>query len=146
VLQRMTDALRHRGPDADGLWQSTDGQVNLGHRRLSIIDLSPTGAQPMATPDGRLVFIFNGEIYNFPELRAELEAAGQRFRGTSDTEVLLQAIEKWGVKATLPRLNGMFAFALWDERSASSRSPATGLVRNRSTMRGIMVCCSLARN
>lgn len=116
VLQRMTDALRHRGPDADGLWQSADGQVNLGHRRLSIIDLSPTGAQPMVSPDRRYVLIFNGEIYNFPELRRELEAAGQRFRGTSDTEVLLHGIERWGMKATLPRLNGMFAFALWDEQ------------------------------
>jgi asparagine synthase (glutamine-hydrolysing) len=116
LLQRMTDAIRHRGPDADGLWQSADGLVNLGHRRLSIIDLSPTGAQPMASVDGRFVLIFNGEIYNFLELRAELEAAGCRFRGTSDTEVLLQGIEQWGMKATLPRLNGMFAFALWDER------------------------------
>ena len=114
VLQHMTDAIRHRGPDADGLWQSADGRVNLGHRRLSILDLSPTGAQPMASPDGRYVLIFNGEIYNFSELRAELEAAGQRFRGTSDTEVLLNGIQQWGVKAILPRLNGMFAFALWD--------------------------------
>lgn len=116
VLQRMTDAVRHRGPDADGLWQSADGMVNLGHRRLSIIDLSPTGAQPMVSADGRFVLIFNGEIYNFPDLRAELEAAGRHFRGTSDTEVLLQGIEQWGVNATLPRLNGMFAFALWDGR------------------------------
>jgi asparagine synthase (glutamine-hydrolysing) len=114
VLQRMTDAIRHRGPDADGLWQSADGMVNLGHRRLSIIDLSPTGAQPMLSSDERFVLIFNGEIYNFPELRTELEAAGQHFRGTSDTEVLLQGIVHWGVKAMLPRLNGMFAFALWD--------------------------------
>lgn len=114
ILQGMTDAIRHRGPDADGLWQSEDGRVNLGHRRLSILDLSPTGAQPMATPDGRQVLIFNGEIYNFPELRTELESAGQRFRGTSDTEVLLHALVRWGVKETLLRLNGMFAFALWD--------------------------------
>lgn len=116
VLQRMTDALRHRGPDADGLWQSADGRVNLGHRRLSIIDLSETGSQPMVSPDGRLVLVYNGEIYNFPELRAELERAGETFRGTSDTEVLLHAIERWGVKPTLRRLNGMFAFALWDNR------------------------------
>lgn len=116
ILQRMTDAIRHRGPDAEGLWQSPDGVANLGHRRLSIIDLSPSGAQPMLTASGRFVLIFNGEIYNFPELRAELEKAGQAFRGTSDTEVLLAAIERWGVTATLPRLNGMFAFALWDVR------------------------------
>ena len=116
VLQRMTDAIRHRGPDADGLWQSADGQVNLGHRRLSIIDLSATGAQPMATADGRFTLVFNGEIYNFPELRAQLEALGHRFRGTSDTEVLLLGIQEWGARAMLPRLNGMFAFAIWDER------------------------------
>jgi len=114
VLQQMTDAIRHRGPDAEGLWQSAEGTVNLGHRRLSIIDLSPTGAQPMLSSDGRFVLIFNGEIYNFPELRAELEATGCCFRGTSDTEVLLQGIAQWGVKSMLPRLNGMFAFALWD--------------------------------
>lgn len=114
VLQRMTDSIRHRGPDADGLWQSDDGQVNLGHRRLSILDLSTAGAQPMVSQDGRLILIFNGEIYNFAELRAELEAVGKRFRGTSDTEVLLEAIAARGVKAVLPRLNGMFAFALWD--------------------------------
>lgn len=117
VLQAMTDAIRHRGPDADGLWQSQDGRANLGHRRLSILDLSPTGAQPMISPDGRYVLIFNGEIYNFPELRVELVSAGQQFQGTSDTEVLLQALAKWGTKETLPRLNGMFAFALWDGQS-----------------------------
>lgn len=116
VLQRMTGAIRHRGPDADGLWQSADGMVNFGHRRLSIIDLSPTGAQPMATADGRSTLIFNGEIYNFLELRAQLEALGHRFRGSSDTEVLLLGIQEWGVRAMLPRLNGMFAFAVWDER------------------------------
>jgi asparagine synthase (glutamine-hydrolysing) len=116
VLQRMTDAIRHRGPDADGLWQSADGLVNLGHRRLSIIDLSAAGAQPMATADGRFTLIFNGEIYNFRELRAQLEALGLRFRGTSDTEVLLHGIREWGARAMLPRLNGMFAFAVWDER------------------------------
>jgi asparagine synthase (glutamine-hydrolysing) len=116
VLQRMTDAIRHRGPDTDGLWQSADGQVNLGHRRLSIIDLSDAGAQPMATADGRFTLVFNGEIYNFPELRAQLEALGCRFRGSSDTEVLLLGIQEWGARAMLPRLNGMFAFAVWDER------------------------------
>jgi asparagine synthase (glutamine-hydrolysing) len=117
VLQGMTDAIRHRGPDADGFWQNPDGRVNFGHRRLSILDLSPTGEQPMVSPDGQQVLIFNGEIYNFPELRTELERAGQQFQGTSDTEVLLHALSCWGAKETLPRLNGMFAFALWDERS-----------------------------
>ncbi len=115
TLDRMTTAIGHRGPDAQGLWHSADGCCHLGHRRLSIIDLSPTGAQPMQTPSGRFVIVFNGEIYNYLELRQELEGKGQTFRGTSDTEVLLAAIEHWGVEATLPRLNGMFAFALWDE-------------------------------
>lgn len=114
TLERMTDVLAHRGPDADGLWQSVDGHVNLGHRRLSIIDLSSTGAQPMTLADGRYTIVYNGEIYNYQELRATLQAAGDSFRGTSDTEVLLAAFARWGVAATLPKLNGMFALALWD--------------------------------
>ena len=109
----MTDAVAHRGPDADGYW--IEGGAGLGHRRLSIIDLSPTGAQPMHSPDGRFVISYNGEIYNFRELRTELEAQGYRFKSRSDTEVLLQAIVAWGMDA-LGRLNGMFAFALWDRR------------------------------
>jgi asparagine synthase (glutamine-hydrolysing) len=116
VLQNMTDMLAHRGPDADGIYQSPDGVVNLGHRRLAIIDLSSAGAQPMHTPDGRYSLCYNGEIYNFAELRQTLTAAGERFRGTSDTEVLLVALARWGMATTLPKLNGMFALALWDER------------------------------
>lgn len=114
ALKKMTDSLAHRGPDADGTFQSSQGHANLGHRRLSIIDLTPTGAQPMATCDGRFTISYNGEIYNFRELRAELEAAGRTFSGTSDTGVLLGAIAEWGVEAALRKLNGMFAFALWD--------------------------------
>lgn len=116
LLQGMTDRLSHRGPDAAACWQSVDGVVNLGHRRLSIIDLTPTGAQPMASADGRYVVSYNGEIYNFNALREELLVAGAVFRGNSDTEVLVEAIARWGLDATLPRLNGMFAFALWDGR------------------------------
>lgn len=116
LLQAMTERLAHRGPNASGYWQSADGTVNLGHRRLSIIDLTPTGAQPMTSADGRYVLTYNGEIYNFNDLRTELLAMGVAFRGTSDTEVLVEAIARWGLDATLPRLNGMFAFALWDER------------------------------
>ena len=116
VLQRMTRALAHRGPDSEGYWQSSDGRVNLGHRRLAIIDLTPSGHQPMLTRDGGAVLSFNGEIYNFPELRSELTKQGISFRGSSDTEVLLEALIHWGVEPTLKRLNGMFAFAFWDQR------------------------------
>jgi asparagine synthase (glutamine-hydrolysing) len=115
LLEQMTDSLRHRGPDARGTWQSQDGHVNLGHRRLSILDLTPTGAQPMASQDGRYIVTFNGEIYNFREIRTELEKMGRRFVGASDTEVLLMAVVEWGIEAALRLFNGMFAFALWDK-------------------------------
>lgn len=113
VLKRMTDAIAHRGPDGEGHY-AKDG-VGLGHRRLAIIDLSDAARQPMANPDGRYVISYNGEIYNFRELRAELEALGHSFRSRSDTEVLLVAWAHWGPKA-LERLNGMFAFGIWDSR------------------------------
>jgi asparagine synthase (glutamine-hydrolysing) len=115
-LLRMTSALKHRGPNAEGNWQSADGRVNFGHRRLSIIDLSASGSQPMTTPDGRFTLSYNGEIYNYQALRTELVALGYRFNGSSDTEVLLYALERWGVERALARLNGMFAFSLWDAR------------------------------
>jgi asparagine synthase (glutamine-hydrolysing) len=113
---RMTAALRHRGPDAEGFWFDYEHGLALGHRRLSILDLSEAGHQPMVSADGRYVIAFNGEIYNFSQLRRELEAASSApaWRGHSDTEVLLAAIAAWGVEATLRRLIGMFAFALWD--------------------------------
>ncbi|MEO7999716.1 MAG: asparagine synthase (glutamine-hydrolyzing), partial [Gemmatimonadaceae bacterium] len=114
ALERMTDALAHRGPDADGHWHDTDRGIALGHRRLSIVDLSPTGAQPMRSRSGRFTTVFNGEIYNFRRLRDELLAKGAQFRGTSDTEVMLAGFELWGISATLPRLAGMFAIAVWD--------------------------------
>ncbi|MET8981874.1 asparagine synthase (glutamine-hydrolyzing) [Streptomyces sp. NPDC004539] len=112
VTDRLTGTLAHRGPDGSGRY--SHGDVELGHRRLSIIDLSETGAQPMAS-DG-LVLTYNGELYNAPELRTELAAAGVRFRGTSDTEVLLEAWRRWGTDC-LPRLRGMFAFGIFDERT-----------------------------
>ena len=116
VLSAMSGALRHRGPDAAGGWLDPDAGIALGHRRLSIIDLSENGAQPMVSHSGRLVISFNGEIYNFRELRRDLEAqvSGCGWRGHSDTEVLIEAIDHWGLAETLPRLNGMFAFAVWD--------------------------------
>jgi len=113
VVALMRDTLRHRGPDDEGLWRATDGSVVLGHRRLSIIDLSPGGHQPMADASGDYQLVFNGEIYNFQELRDELCRAGHRFRSSSDTEVLLEAYRAWGTTC-LERFNGMFAFALYD--------------------------------
>ena len=110
----MASTLSHRGPDDAGAWGSDDGTVGLAHRRLSIIDLSPLGHNPMSGDDGRLWITFNGEIYNFRELRQELEAAGYRFRSHTDTEVLLAAYSRWGLEC-VDRLVGMFAFAIWDE-------------------------------
>jgi asparagine synthase (glutamine-hydrolysing) len=112
-LEAMRDRLRHRGPDDAGAWWSPDRRVGLGHRRLAVIDLSPTGHQPMGDGTGRLWVTFNGELYNYRLLRDELEARGHSFRTTSDTEVLLEAYRAWGMQC-LPRLNGMFAFALYD--------------------------------
>lgn len=109
----MASTLSHRGPDDAGAWESADGRVGLAHRRLSIIDLSPLGHNPMSGEDGRLWITFNGEIYNFLELRRELEASGYRFRSHTDTEVILGAYARWGTDC-VDRLVGMFAFAIWD--------------------------------
>src|SRR5690349_17150365 len=101
VLRRMRDRIAHRGPDDAGEWVDEGRGIALGHRRLSIVDLSPTGHQPMVSQDGRWVIAFNGEIYNHRALRTGLESAGVRFRGTSDTEVLLEAVARHGFVATL---------------------------------------------
>lgn len=111
-VKRMTDALEHRGPDEEGIY--VDGIVGLGHRRLSIIDLSKAGVQPMQTKDGRYVISYNGEAYNFNELRAELQALGYHFHSRTDTEVILHGFAEWGEKV-VERLNGMFAFAILDK-------------------------------
>ena len=113
VLRRMTDAIKHRGPDGEGHY--VDGPVGLGHRRLSIIDLSPAGHQPMMTRDGRYVISYNGEVYNYRELRIELEALGWQFHSTTDSEVVLYALAQWGESALL-RFNGMFGLAFWDKQ------------------------------
>ncbi len=114
IATRMADRLEHRGPDDRGVWVDAASGVALGHTRLAIIDLSPAGAQPMVSACGRFVLSYNGEVFNAPELRAELEAEGRVFRGHSDTEVMVEGFAVWGVRQTVERLIGMFAFAAWD--------------------------------
>ncbi len=114
----MVEVLRHRGPDDQGTWVDAEQGVALGHDRLSILDLSVAGRQPMVSPGRRYVLSYNGEIYNHKRLRAELVAEGHHFRGHSDTEVVLAAVERWGLQEALVRMNGMFAFALWDRERA----------------------------
>jgi len=126
LLLAMRDSMQHRGPDSAGAWWSADRRVGLGHRRLAIIDLSPAGAQPMTDATGSLQITFNGEIYNYQDLRKELESLGHRFQTATDTEVILEAYLAWGADC-LTRLNGMFAFALYDTRQRRillARDPA----------------------
>ena len=129
IVQRMADQIKHRGPDGSGVWCDINEGLALAHRRLSIIDLSDAGSQPMMSSDGRWVLVFNGEIYNHAELRSEINSTSGSFnwRGHSDTETLLAALQIWGIEKTLPRLNGMFSFALWD----TSRS-VLSLARDRA--------------
>jgi len=129
-VARMIGPIAHRGPDDQGIWIDADAGVGLGHRRLSIVDLSPAGHQPMISHNGRWVLNFNGEIYNHPELKAALEQDGavpeDGWRGHSDTELFLEAIATWGLEETLERSAGMFAFALWDRKMRT-----LSLVRDR---------------
>lgn len=116
TIERMTETIHHRGPDSGAVWTSDDAEVMLGHRRLAIVDLSDAGHQPMSSPDDRFVIVYNGEIYNHLDLRADLEAEGRApaWHGHSDTETLLACLTEWGVERTLKAVVGMFAFALWD--------------------------------
>lgn len=116
IAQRMAATVRHRGPDEGNDWVDAEAGIALAHRRLSILDLTPTGHQPMVSRSGRYVISFNGEIYNFRELRKSLSRCGAVFEGRSDTEVILGAIEAWGLREALERANGMFGFAVWDTR------------------------------
>ena len=118
LIKQMVDTVAHRGPDDCGTWVDPNAGIGLGHRRLSIVDLSPLGHQPMVSSNGRWVLTYNGEIYNHRSLRSELEAAGLApdggWRGHSDTETFVEAIAAWGLDHTLSRTTGMFAFGLWD--------------------------------
>src|SRR3989304_742339 len=118
ILKRMTSAMIHRGPDDSGAWVDENAGVALGHCRLSILDLSPQGHQPMLSVDGRYVIVFNGEIYNYQQIREELEKMGvsPKWRGHSDTEVILAAVCHWGIEEAVKRFVGMFAIALWDRK------------------------------
>lgn len=115
ALDAAVAALHHRGPDDAGTW--CESGIGLGFVRLAIIDLSPAGHQPMVSPDGRYTIVFNGEIYNFLDLRSELEAVGERFAGHSDTEILLRLFLRLGLEGCLAKLRGMFAFAVWDRQT-----------------------------
>ncbi len=158
LLERMGATLTLRGPDASGTWLSPDGRVGFSHRRLSILDLSEAGSQPMTGSRGDMVLCYNGEVYNFREIRKELEGRGHRFRSDSDTEVILSACREWGVDGAVSRFVGMFAFALWDGSAGKvflvrdrlgikplfiARAP--GLVLFSSTLSPLLACSSFSR-
>ena len=140
----MTEPIYRRGPDDSGTWVDAQSGIALGFRRLAILDLSPAGRQPMLSADDRYVIVFNGEVYNFNQLRTELAGLGHTFRGHSDTEVMLASICQWGIQEAVQRFNGMFAFALWDRhecqthpgaRPARDQTPLLWLGRQRFSLR-----------
>ena len=124
IAGKMTGALAHRGPDGEGTWVDERAGIALGLQRLAIVDPTDTGQQPMVSPDGRYVFIVNGELYNFRELREDLAREGAEFTGSSDSEVMLQAVRTWGLDRALDRFTGMFAFALWNAAGHADRGQA----------------------
>ena len=116
IVREMTSHIRHRGPDGEGSWVDADHGLGFGHARLSILDLSDAGKQPMASSCGRMMLTFNGEIYNATEIRQELQKRGRNFKGHSDTEVLVEACSEFGLVTAVKKCIGMFAFALWDRK------------------------------
>lgn len=134
VTARMSDAIVHRGPDDSGVWVDAEAGISIGFRRLSIVDLSPLGHQPMESESRRLVMAFNGEVYNHRDLRRELESLGCRFRGHSDTEVILAAFERWGIAASVRRFVGMFAIAVWDRQQRE-----LSLIRDRLGIKPLFI-------
>src|SRR5687768_6439312 len=119
IAHGMNDCIVHRGPDDHGVWSDPAAGVSLGFRRLAIIDLTSAGHQPMQSASRRFTIVFNGEVYNYVELRAELEKCGAVFRSHSDTEVILAAFERWGIESAVKRFIGMFAIAVWDAERRS---------------------------
>jgi hypothetical protein len=119
IIVKMNSAILHRGPNSSGFWLDENTGIALGHQRLSIIDLSANGSQPMKSSSGRFILVYNGEIYNHMDLRKNLDKInyGHKWRGNSDTETLLEALDTWGIESTLKKLAGMFAFALWDKKN-----------------------------
>ena len=136
-IASMCDSQAHRGPDGYGYWVDNEAPVALGHRRLSIIDLSEHGRQPMTSKSGRYTITYNGEIYNYRDLREQLKLLGHEFSGSSDTEVLAEAVDQWGVLKTAKKLIGMFAFAVWD-----SNSESFSLVRDRLGIKPLLYSVS----
>jgi asparagine synthase (glutamine-hydrolysing) len=146
IAQTMVDAIAHRGPDGRDAWGDPEAGIGFGHGRLAVIDLSPGGAQPMHSSDGRYVITYNGEIYNFQDLRAELAARGHTFQSTSDTEVMLTAFREWGPEEAVKRFIGMFALRCSTARSGPCASCATASASSRSTGRSWTARCCSARN
>jgi asparagine synthase (glutamine-hydrolysing) len=142
-LKKHRDRMVHRGPDDKGIWVSDSLNIGFGHRRLSIIDLSPAGHQPMVSTDGRCVIIFNGEVYNFKELRSDLELKGCRFRSGSDTEVVLEAYKQWG-ETCIQRFNGMFALAIYDKGDGAV-PPSLFFARDRAGKKPFYYVCENGR-
>lgn len=136
-VDRMSESIRHRGPDGDGLWIGENKTIALGHRRLAIIDLTQDGYQPMKSNCGRYVMVFNGEIYNYLEIRSQLEKIGNIFKGRSDSEVLISAIAMWGQEKALDSIVGMFSIALWD-----NKTKMLSLIRDRAGKKPLYYCLS----